>query len=72
MFDLPCSMKTEVKTRRAPDKRTRTAYDFSGVTNSKQEKNELFHFNSLAFKDEIEDDTGIENNMMQSKMQGTD
>ncbi len=28
-------------------------------------------FNSLAFKDEIEDDTGIENNMMQSKMQGS-
>lgn len=72
MFDQPDSMKTEVKTRRAPDKRTRTAYDFSGVTNSKQEKNELFHFNSLAFKYEIEDDTGIENNMMQSKMQGTD
>ncbi len=64
MFVQPCSMKT----RRAPDKCARTAYDFSGVTNSK--RNENFHLNNLAF--EIEDDTGFENNMMQSKMKGTD
>lgn len=55
-----------MKTSRTPDKHTRTAYDY------KQEKNELSHFNSLAFKYDIEDDTGIENNMMQSKMQGMD
>lgn len=65
-------MKTEVKTRRAPDKRTRTPYDFNGVTNSKQEKNLLFHFNGLSFNYETEDVTGIKNNMMQNKMQGTD
>lgn len=57
MFNQPFSMKTEEKTRRAPDKCTRTPYDFSGVTNSKQEEKRLFHFNSLAFKYEIEDET---------------
>lgn len=39
MFDQPFSLKTEVKTRTAPDKaHMRTAYEFSTVTNSKQAK----------------------------------